>query len=120
MENKKISLTLPYPPPLNSLYRFGKGQCYMSKRGKDFKLAVEGIVLERQISCISLANPLFLRLYIYPPDLRRRDIDGSIKVIFDALERAQVYENDCQIKKLYIEMREKEAPGRVDVEIELM
>lgn len=54
----------------------------------------------------------------YPPDRRRRDVDNIFKCLLDSLQWAQVYVDDGQIDKLYVERREVAPPGRVIVSIE--
>ena len=43
---------------------------------------------------------LAVKVEVYPPDRRRRDIDNVQKPILDALEKGQAYEDDSQIDLL--------------------
>jgi crossover junction endodeoxyribonuclease RusA len=45
---------------------------------------------------------LKVKVYLYPPDRRKRDIDNNMKSLLDAMEHAGVYENDSQIDDLHI------------------
>jgi crossover junction endodeoxyribonuclease RusA len=58
-----------------------------------------------------------MEVYLYPPDKRKRDVDNVLKPLLDALEHANVYENDSQIDKLYVERMEMVKGGYCDVVI---
>jgi crossover junction endodeoxyribonuclease RusA len=58
-----------------------------------------------------------MKIYIYPPDKRKRDIDGILKATLDSLQKAAVYDDDCQIKKLYCEMLSPIHLGKLLIEI---
>jgi len=45
-----------------------------------------------------LKADLKLVIHVYVPDRRRRDIDNLSKSLFDAMQKAGVYEDDTQIK----------------------
>ena len=40
---------------------------------------------------------LMVEIIIYPPDKRKRDMDNIKKALFDALQNAGLYKDDCQI-----------------------
>lgn len=60
---------------------------------------------------------LQIHLLIYPPDLRKRDIDNVCKVVLDTLQRAGIYENDFMVWKLTIERKEVRQYGEVEFTI---
>ena len=118
---------LPYPPSINQYYRSlcikGRPRILISKKGREYREKIATYVLERRLS----AHPSkwietqkgMLEMWIgfYPPDKRKRDIDNGIKALLDSMEKASVYEDDSQIKKLIVAMHEPVKGGRVDVEI---
>lgn len=46
---------------------------------------------------------VYLRLRIKWPDLRKRDIDGPVKPLMDALTAAGVWDDDSQVRQLLVE-----------------
>jgi crossover junction endodeoxyribonuclease RusA len=60
---------------------------------------------------------LSCKIFLSPPDKRRRDVDNYSKGILDALENAQVFYDDCQIKHLEIFMLNPSKPGGARVEL---
>ena len=57
----------------------------------------------------------------YPPDRRRRDLDNvGGKALIDALQCAGLFQDDCQIKRINLEMREPIKNGLCIVKIESM
>jgi crossover junction endodeoxyribonuclease RusA len=117
-----MKITLPYPPALNSLYRSSGKHWYISKKAKlykesDYYLVRNVIGLKSPYFAV---EPLSLKVYIYPPDKRKRDIDGIFKALLDSLTKAELYTDDSQIKRLYAEMRDKREGGQVDIEIDII
>jgi crossover junction endodeoxyribonuclease RusA len=58
-----------------------------------------------------------MEVYLYPPDNRKRDVDNILKPLLDALEHANVYENDSQIDKLCVTRMPVTKGGVCDVVI---
>lgn len=90
-----VKLELPYPPSLNAYYRNVRGKTLLSRRGRDYIARVRGVVLECDVD--QLDGRLAIFIDMYPPDRRKRDLDNINKPIWDALEKAGVYDNDSQI-----------------------
>jgi Holliday junction resolvase RusA-like endonuclease len=55
-----------------------------------------------------------LTLHMFPPDLRRRDIDNPLKVLIDALTQSGLWKDDYQIRALSVRRFDKQDQGRVD------
>jgi crossover junction endodeoxyribonuclease RusA len=115
----EVHLLLPYPPSLNRLYRYGNGKYYMTQIGKDYKMLVKALCNQFRAPRFTLEQRLHMSAYVFPPDSRKRDIDNLCKVMLDAMQWANVYENDSQIKRLYLEMNNKvsKRDAHVDVRI---
>ncbi len=64
-----------------------------------------------------MSGSLFLELYLYMPDKRRRDIDNPVKAVLDALEHAGLFENDSQVSKLLVEKMGLEKNGKAIVKV---
>ena len=115
-----ILKNLPYPPSVNSYYRAGNGKVLISKKGREYRKRIEGIVLSRfpkLCADYGFIERVEVRVELYPPDKRKRDIDNPVKALLDSLEKAFVFEEDEQIKRLHVAMHDPVKGGRVDVEI---
>ena len=110
-----IKLKLPYPPSVNHYWGQVGSRKFLGKRGKEFREAVFLCSLNARKGVLNAR--LQVKVYLYPPDKRKRDIDNVLKSLLDALEHAHVYENDSQIDKLCIERREVIKDGYCEVEI---
>lgn len=93
-----ISLTLPYPPSANKLWRAVQGRNIKSGHYREW--------LSRCAACIAmhqpekLTGPYVLTILATPPDRRARDIDNLIKPTSDALALAGVVSNDSQCRSV--------------------
>lgn len=117
-----IHLILPYPPPTNHLYpTIHNGHRLLSKRGRDY---VAWVGQECLVQLVGIRRPLegWLEAWItfYPPDKRRRDADGSVKLLWDSLEKAGLYLNDYQISEYHVSRRAPMPPGRVEVRLHVL
>lgn len=96
-----IELTLPFPPSTNTVWRNLRGRTLLSKRGREFRRLV-GEIVGQQYDDAPLRGRLSVRVTLYPPDSRKRDIDNYNKALLDALTHAQVWVDDEQIDHLTI------------------
>lgn len=112
--------SLPYPPSLNSYYRYNlkTHKMYTSKEGKTYRSLVKDILFEFVEQNKTIEDKIKLSIILYPPDKRKRDIDNILKVLFDALQDAQLIKDDSQIIELNISKQEGVlSPGLVLMEI---
>lgn len=110
-----IAFEFPYPPSVNHYWGQRGNRRYVTKRGMDFRASVAGKVSE--IAQDTITHEIHAFVCLYPPDKRRRDLDNPMKALLDAMQEAGVYEDDCLIKKLTIEMREPIKGGKCCVVI---
>ena len=105
---------LPYPPTVNTYYRHVGAKVLISARGRAYRKAVE-----RQLAgCACIDGDVMMRVDVYPPDCRRRDLDNLLKGLQDSLTHGGLLRDDCQIKRLVVEMQEPCRPhGKVQVGI---
>lgn len=110
-------MDLPYPPSVNRYWRRVGNKTLISKEGRTYKARVAAIMLACGIS--EATGQLAVTVALYPPDRRRRDIDNTMKALLDAMDHGGAYQDDSQIKKLTIQMhdRDKDFP-RAEVTIE--
>ena len=99
MENH-IEYIFPYPPTSNHYWGQVGNRRFVGKAGLAFRKEVSIIALKRTQSLYNAR--LKVKVYLYPPDKRKRDIDNNMKSLLDAMEHAGVYENDSQIDELHI------------------
>lgn len=108
-----ILLNLPWPPSVNRCYRAINGRSILSKVARDYRAEV--------VAKFKMDKPLegriSMTMHVYPPDQRKRDLDGLCKATWDALQAAGIFKDDSQIDKVYIERKAVEKPGRVLVTI---
>jgi crossover junction endodeoxyribonuclease RusA len=70
--------------------------------------------LIRSQQCKTLTSKqLRLELYVYPPDLKKRDLDNLCKAVLDALQRAGIYGDDFYIQQLYLQRMEVKKHGEI-------
>jgi Holliday junction resolvase RusA-like endonuclease len=108
---KPIKLTFQLPPTDNHIYGQRGRIRFMFKEAKDWKenakeTAAKEYKGQIQTGDISAKISFYLK--------RARDIQGSLKLLFDALEGV-IYENDSQIKNFSV-VRET---GKDDPRIEI-
>ena len=110
MESKEVNLLLPWPPSVNKLWSTNRrGNWYTTKAAKDFKDIVYYYIHAKQSrKLFNEDDRISLSVKAYPADKRKHDLDNILKVLCDALENAEVFPNDNQIKKIDIEMLKSE------------
>lgn len=116
-----IVLQLPFPPSVNRIWRhvviLGRSATLLSKEGREYRKRVEYAVLMANAQ-VNMTSRLAVSVEVYPPDLRRRDLDNAFKGILDSLEHAGVFKDDSQIDDLRIVRRDLCRPdGKVIVTI---
>lgn len=101
----RAKFVLPYPAGLsvNKIWKFSRNKVYLNPLVKKYRDEVYYIVKD---SVKFGKMKVELTIDVYPPDRRIRDIDNILKVIFDSLQYARVYDNDSQIKRLTVEFHE--------------
>lgn len=113
-----IEFILPWPPSVNHYYKRTKaGKVFISDKGRKYRLSVSEVVA-------SIGNPSFgasnvnVEVEAFPPDNRKRDLDNVVgKALFDALQKARVYDDDRQIKKVTASMHQQTLNGKMIVRI---
>lgn len=109
-----LILELPWPPSVNHYWVASGHRRYISRKGIEFRKCV---LVACQDNDIKFDGPVSITIGAYPPDRRKRDLDNILKGLLDSLEYAEIYKNDNQVARLFIERKEIEKPGKVIVGI---
>lgn len=111
-----MELILPFPPSVNSYWRQFQGRTLISKKGREYRLAVaEQVLIQKGAKHYS--GKVKLTIEAWRPDDRRRDLDNLLKAPLDALTHAGVYDDDHLIVDLRIYWAEEKG-GKLKVKIE--
>lgn len=100
---KKISLSLPWPPSLNRLYRAVSGRVVLSEEGRRYSLQVSNALPTGKVE--PLAGRLSVEIVFCPPEKligKAWDIANREKVFCDALTKCRVWLDDEQIDDMRI------------------
>lgn len=87
----EITLELPYPPSVNTYWRHARGRHYISEKGK----AYQSKVFVACLGYLPFKKPVSIKVQVWLPDKRRRDLDNLWKVLLDSLVNAQIVADDC-------------------------
>lgn len=98
---------LPFPPSVNTYYSVVNNRKILSAKGRQYKKdVIAAIGIDAFSNEFPLLDKLSVRIEIYAPDRRRRDIDNCAKAVLDAVGGAGIYKDDCQIDHLVLERKE--------------
>jgi len=119
----RLTARLPLPPTNNHrllpVVRHGRVRLITGPKMRAWKDEVAGL-LERSEGLGS--EPVTVAIAIAFPDKRRRDIDGPVKPILDALVDAGWFDDDSQVESLTVRkfqpwMEDEVDPGQVLVSV---
>lgn len=112
-----VMLDLPYPPSINRYYRHVGYRTLISREGRTFRRNVCALLGGGGPRKPPAGGRIALCMDAFPPDRRIRDLDNLQKPALDALQHANIYEDDSQIDLLLTRRREVVADGRLAVEV---
>ena len=110
-------LELPFPPSMNTYWRNFRGRTVLSKNGRQFKLAVQDYIIEKNIPKFG-DKKLKITMILRPRDKRKIDIDNRIKAVLDSLQDAGVFDDDFQVDHIEMIRGEPIKGGLIRVLIE--
>ncbi|MEE4108457.1 MAG: RusA family crossover junction endodeoxyribonuclease [Halieaceae bacterium] len=122
MTSVSLTLTLPWPPSTNRYWRHVGTRTLLSRDGRAYKARVSGeAAWQLGVPVPKLAGPVAVRVDLYPPDRRRRDIDNHAgKALLDAIAEAGVLDDDSQIRDLHAVMHSPVKGGSCRVSLAVM
>ncbi len=96
----ELTLTLPFPPSVNTYWRNTQRGTLVSVKGRVFRAnAIAAVYEQLKRRPKAIESDVFVSVKLYPPTKQARDIDNFLKAPFDALTHAGVWVDDKQIKK---------------------
>lgn len=115
MEEVTRVYELPYPPSVNHYWRRVGWRTLISREGRRFRREV--VALLAAMRARPVRGALVVRVKVFPPDGRRRDLDNLQKALLDALEHGGAFADDSQVARLEVERADIVPGGKVIVEI---
>lgn len=106
-----MTLTLPYPPSVNSMYATFRGRRILSREGRAFKKQVATIA--GNITPVS--DPFAVDVKIYRPR-KSGDLDNTLKALLDSLTGV-VWVDDSQIVEIHATRHEDKGNPRAEITI---
>lgn len=108
-------IRLPWPPGGNRRLIPGRGRWILDPRYRAWKRAAAAYL----VGARRVQGPVSLIVHASPPDRRRRDPDGILKALLDALVDARVIEDDSMavIRRLEVIACDPVAGGSVAIAI---
>ena len=122
-----MKLLLPFPPSVNTYWkqivlrtRTGKSfrSTGLSKRAKAFRIEALYTIKQQYPIHQIIDYPVKVTIYLYPPSLRKYDVDNFNKGILDVLTHANIWIDDELVHDLRILKRHKVKGGRAIVDIQ--
>lgn len=90
-----ITLSLPFPPSVNRLWRASKGGgVYKSKAYSDWRKAAVWTIVSQARGLQPIRGAYKLTLKLVRPDRRYRDLDNMLKAVSDALTDSGIIVDD--------------------------
>lgn len=101
--NRALSFTFDYPPTVNHYWGQRGIRKFLTAKAKKFREHVakrtHGL---KHLPHFRKEVQLHMRVHLFTPDNRRRDIDNPLKPLLDALEYVGVLEDDAAIHVLEV------------------
>lgn len=114
MIDKRVLVTLPYPPSVNHMYTHTSRGVYMSDAGKAFKWEAASCV-SLDVDPFPLPTQLAVTMRIYRPR-KAGDIDNRVKIILDSMN-GRLWIDDSQISELHVYRYDDKANPRIELEV---
>jgi crossover junction endodeoxyribonuclease RusA len=104
-----VTLSIPYPPSANRLWRAVKGRNIKSQAYRQWM--AEAVLTIRAQRPRGIAGRYHLRVAASAPDRRHRDIDNLSKALSDALVQSGVIGDDHAAKSIFLEWTDTVVKG---------
>lgn len=117
MTSKTLTLQVPFPPSVNTYWGFHGSHRFLTNKAKQFKTICRSAYVESRHAGFG-KDRLQVRVELYMPDRRVRDIDNYVKSLLDSLCQANIFVDDEQIDHLTIVRKELFKGGKCLVTIQ--
>jgi crossover junction endodeoxyribonuclease RusA len=108
-----LRFELPYPPSVNHYYIHTSRGVKISAKGVKYRADAYYLLSKYRGKCQD--KKIAVTINVFPPDKRKRDLDNILKCLLDAMEHANVYENDNNIDMLTVIRRQRVPNGCVQI-----
>ena len=109
-----FEMTLPMPPSINDYYGYANGRVYVKGDGKRYKQAVQMLC---RLNATNYQGKIKGEFTFCFNDNRRNDLDNRFKAFFDALTKAKVWGDDCQVDEYTVRRGTNVKGGQVMVRL---
>ena len=110
------TLTLPYPPSMNRIWRSSKTGIYNDSKASAYQTTVKTLAMVAGCSK-PMAGPIRLWVSLHPPGKKSIDLDNSMKAAIDALN-GMAWLDDSQLVEIMARKAEPVEGGKLIVEWE--
>ena len=108
-----VTLTLPYPPSVNAMYRIARNRLILTDAAKTYKIAAGWEAQRAGIAPFTGSIALYVHLY---RGHKRGDSDGPLKVLLDSLNGI-AYNDDDQIIEIHVWRHDDKQNPQAEIEI---
>lgn len=100
-----LTLTLPWPPSVNTYWRHVNGKVLLSKAGRAYKANAMAAIFDDcngHVETIE-TKPLVVVVELFNPcGVHTWDVDNRHKAVLDALQKSAVVKNDSQFRAVLL------------------
>lgn len=112
MTNKRVLVTLPYPPLLNHMYVKTRRGMRLSDKAKAFRMMAQ---IALRWTEYQFEGSIAVELHVYRPR-KAGDIDGTQKAVFDAMN-GLLWVDDKQIIEMHVYRHDDKHCPRVELTV---
>ncbi|MDH2066872.1 RusA family crossover junction endodeoxyribonuclease [Pantoea sp. GD03673] len=113
-----MKLILPFPPGVNTYWRNTRERVWSSASGRCLRAnALASVKEQLKHSLTPFTANVEVRVMLFPPDKRQRDLNNYHKALFDGLTHVGVWGDDSPIKRFTVEWGATTKKGKTEVTI---